>query len=165
MCNFYLLLAIVVINGKKTSKIDNKTQPSLCLQTWLQQNLRISTNRKYRIYMNVFLQPDVLKTWHFVNLTFCKPDVLQTWRFVNLTFQTFWNRTFWNLTFCGCTVSRPFHAIVGRIMLQLTWFYVIVSHSRSLLNSLRSSCPLSRQKLTSQRGSWPLCAVVDLCAQ
>jgi hypothetical protein len=28
-----------------------------------------------------FLQPDVLKTWRFVNLTFCKPDVLQTWRF------------------------------------------------------------------------------------
>jgi hypothetical protein len=42
------------------SKIENKTQPSLCLQTWLQQNLRISTNHRYRIYMNVFLQPDVL---------------------------------------------------------------------------------------------------------
>ncbi len=58
--------------------------------------------------MDVFLQPDVLKTWRFVNLTFCKPDVLQTWRFVNLTFQTFWNQTYWNLTywnltFCGWT--------------------------------------------------------------
>ena len=44
---FYLLLAIIVIYGKKPSKIQNKTQPSLCLQTWLQQNLRISTNHKY----------------------------------------------------------------------------------------------------------------------
>jgi hypothetical protein len=54
--------------AKKTSKIENKTRPSLCLQTWLQQNLRISTNHKYRLYMymDVFLQPDVLK-----------PDVLQ----------------------------------------------------------------------------------------
>ncbi len=71
----------MVIYDKKTSKIENETQPSLCLQTWLQQNLRISTNHKYRIYMDAFLQPDVLKTWRFVNLTFCKPDVLQTWRF------------------------------------------------------------------------------------
>jgi hypothetical protein len=36
--------------ARKPSKIENKTQPSLCLQTWLQQNLRISTNHKYRIY-------------------------------------------------------------------------------------------------------------------
>jgi hypothetical protein len=36
--------------ASKPSKIENKTQPSLCLQTWLQQNLRISTNHKYRIY-------------------------------------------------------------------------------------------------------------------
>ncbi len=61
---------------QKNSKIENKTQPSPCLQTWLQQNLRISTNHKYRIYMDGFLQPDVLKTRRFVNLTFCKPDVL-----------------------------------------------------------------------------------------
>jgi len=61
---------------KNPSKIENKTHPSLCLQTWLQQDLRISTNHKYRIYMDVFLQPDILKTWRFVNLTFCKPDVL-----------------------------------------------------------------------------------------
>ncbi len=27
------------------------------------------------LYMDVFLQPEVLKTWRFVNLTFCKPDV------------------------------------------------------------------------------------------
>jgi hypothetical protein len=47
---------------KKPSKIENKTHPSLCLQTWLQQNLWISTNHKYRIYMDVFLQADVLKT-------------------------------------------------------------------------------------------------------
>jgi hypothetical protein len=70
----------MVYYGKKPSKIENKTQPSLFLQTWLQQNLRISTNHKYRIYMDVFLQPDVLKlgvlyALHFVNLTFCKPDV------------------------------------------------------------------------------------------
>ena len=58
------------------SKIENKTQPSLFLQTWLQHNLRISTNHKYRIFMDFILQPDVLKTWRFVNLTFCKPDVL-----------------------------------------------------------------------------------------
>jgi hypothetical protein len=51
-----------VICDKKTSKIENKTQPSLCLQTWLQHNLRISTYHKYRIFMDVFLQPDVLKT-------------------------------------------------------------------------------------------------------
>jgi len=36
---------------------------------------------------------------------FLQPGVLKTWRFVNLTFQTFWNRTFWNLTFCGCTLK------------------------------------------------------------
>jgi hypothetical protein len=35
--------------AKHSSKIENKTQPSLCLQTWLQQNLRISTNHQYRI--------------------------------------------------------------------------------------------------------------------
>ncbi len=63
------------------------------------------------IYGCFFLQPDVLKTWRFVNLTFCKPDVLLSWRFVNLTFQTFWNRTFcnltfWNLTFCGFTLQN-----------------------------------------------------------
>ncbi len=74
--------------AKKNSKIENKTQPSLCLQTWLQQNLRISTNHKYRIYMDVFLQPDVLKTWRFVNLTFCKPDILQTRRFETGRFET-----------------------------------------------------------------------------
>ncbi len=88
------------VYGKTTpSTIENKTQPSLCLQTWLQQNLRISTNHKYRIYMDVFLQPDVLKNWRSVNLTFCKPDVLLSWRFVNLTFQMFWNRTFWTWCF------------------------------------------------------------------
>jgi hypothetical protein len=53
--------------AKKPSKIENESQPSLCLQTWLQQNLRISTNHKYRIYVDVL-------TWCFVNLTFCKPD-------------------------------------------------------------------------------------------
>jgi hypothetical protein len=52
----------MVIYDKKTSKIENKTQPSLCLQTWLQQNLQISTNHNYRLFMDVFLQPDVLKT-------------------------------------------------------------------------------------------------------
>jgi hypothetical protein len=62
ICHFYLLLAIMVIYDKKTSKIENKTQPSPCLQTWLQKNLRISTNHKYRIFIVVFLQPDVLKT-------------------------------------------------------------------------------------------------------
>ncbi len=82
--------------AKKPSKIENKTRPSLCLQIWLQQNLRISNNHKYRIYMDVF------KTWCFVNLTFSKPDVLWNWHFVNLTF---WNLTFWNLTFCGCTLN------------------------------------------------------------
>jgi hypothetical protein len=56
--------------AKKPSKIENKTQLSLCLQTGLQQNLRISTNHKYRIYMDVFLQPDVLKTWRFVGVPF-----------------------------------------------------------------------------------------------
>jgi hypothetical protein len=45
----------MVIYGKKTSKIENKTRPSLCLPTWLQQNLRISTNHNYGIYMDVFL--------------------------------------------------------------------------------------------------------------
>jgi hypothetical protein len=78
----YLYLSSLLITShygdiwQKTSKIENKTQPSLCLQTWLQHNLRISTNHKYpRIFINVFLQPDILKTWHFVSLTFCKPDV------------------------------------------------------------------------------------------
>jgi hypothetical protein len=40
--------------AKKPSKIENKTQPSLCLQTWLQQILPVSTNHKYRLYMDVF---------------------------------------------------------------------------------------------------------------
>jgi hypothetical protein len=40
------------------------------LQTWLQQNLRISTNHKYRIYIG-FLKPDVLKP------DVLKPDVLE----------------------------------------------------------------------------------------
>jgi len=48
--------------AKQPSKIENKTQPSLCLQTWLQQNLQISTNHNYRLFMDIFLQPDVLKT-------------------------------------------------------------------------------------------------------
>jgi hypothetical protein len=60
----------MVIYGKITYKIENKTQPSLCLQTWLQQNLRISTNHKYRIYKDVFFS-----TRRFEDLTFCKPDV------------------------------------------------------------------------------------------
>ncbi len=38
---------------------------SLCLQTWLQQNLRISTNHKYRIY-----------GCFFCNRTFWRSDVL-----------------------------------------------------------------------------------------
>ncbi len=41
----------MVIYGKKTSKIENKTQTSLCLQTWLQQNLLNSTTS-----MAIFLQ-------------------------------------------------------------------------------------------------------------
>jgi len=56
-------ILIMLIYGKKPSKIENKPQPSLCLQTLLQQNLRISTNHKYlqNLY-GCFLQPDVLKT-------------------------------------------------------------------------------------------------------
>jgi hypothetical protein len=47
----------------KPSKIENKTQPSLCLQTWLKQNpCGFSAKHKYRIYMDVFFQPDILKT-------------------------------------------------------------------------------------------------------
>ncbi len=59
----------MVIYGKKTSKIENKTQPSLCLQTWLQQSLRISTNHKYR-YIWIFFA-----TGRFEDLMFCKPNV------------------------------------------------------------------------------------------
>jgi hypothetical protein len=59
----YLLLAIMVIYDKKTSKIENKTQPSLCLQTW--------TSTEY-IYVCFFA------TRRFENLTFCKPDILST---------------------------------------------------------------------------------------
>jgi hypothetical protein len=65
------LLLIMVIYGKINSKIENKTQPSLCLKTWLQQNLLISTNHKYRIYKDV-----IFSTRHFEDLTFCKPDIL-----------------------------------------------------------------------------------------
>jgi hypothetical protein len=57
--------------AKQPPKIENKTQPSLCLQTWLQQNLRISTNHKYRIYMDGFFA-----TGRFEDLTFSKPDIL-----------------------------------------------------------------------------------------
>jgi hypothetical protein len=54
----------MVIYGKKTSKIENKTHPSLCLQTWLQQNLRIppSTSTEY-IWM-------FFATGRFEDLTF-----------------------------------------------------------------------------------------------
>jgi hypothetical protein len=55
---------------KKTLKIENKTQPSLCLQKWLQHNQRISTNHKYRIFMMFFA------TGRFEDLTFCKHDIL-----------------------------------------------------------------------------------------
>jgi hypothetical protein len=65
------LLLIMVIYGKKPSKIENKTQSSLCLQTWLQQNLRISTNHKYQSIYGCFLA-----TGRFEDLTFCKPDIL-----------------------------------------------------------------------------------------
>ncbi len=96
MCHFYV--TIMVIYGKKTSKIENKTQPANMTAT----NLRFSTYHKYRIDMDVFWKrtfwgPDVLTTWRFINLTFCKLH------FVNLRFQAFWKRTFWNLTFCECT--------------------------------------------------------------
>jgi hypothetical protein len=57
--------------AKQPYKIENKTQPSLCLQTLLQQNLRISTNHKYSIYTDVFFA-----TGRFEDLTFCKPDIL-----------------------------------------------------------------------------------------
>jgi hypothetical protein len=56
--------------AKSPSKLENKTLPSLCLPTWLQQNLRISTNHKYRIYTWMFFA-----TGRFEDLTFCKPDV------------------------------------------------------------------------------------------
>ncbi len=59
--------------AKKTSKIENKTQPSLFLQTCLQQNLRISTNHKYRIYEYM---DDFFATGRFEDLMFCKPDIL-----------------------------------------------------------------------------------------
>ncbi len=66
----------MVIYGKKTSKIENKTQPSLCLEAWLQQNLRISTNHKYRIYRDFFFATGRFEDLTFDDLTFCKPDVL-----------------------------------------------------------------------------------------
>jgi hypothetical protein len=40
--------------AKNASKIENKTLPSLSLQTRLQLKLRISTNHKYNIFMDVF---------------------------------------------------------------------------------------------------------------
>ncbi len=76
----------MVINGQKPSKIENKTQPSLCLQTWLQQNLRISTNHKYRIYRVAALFPE-----HFQSFT------------VALQF-VFLNNSF------GCTASAIFRS-------------------------------------------------------
>jgi hypothetical protein len=47
--------------AKKTSEIENKTRPSLCLQTWLQQNL---------LYGCFFA------TGRFEDLRFGKHDVL-----------------------------------------------------------------------------------------
>jgi hypothetical protein len=53
-------------------------------QTWLQQNLQISTNTEYGCFLQTFLKsfckPDVLDV--FVNLTFC--NVLK--RFVSVPF-------------------------------------------------------------------------------
>jgi hypothetical protein len=46
----------------KPSKRENKTKPSLCLQTWLKQNpCGFSAKHKYTS-MDVFFQPDILKT-------------------------------------------------------------------------------------------------------
>jgi hypothetical protein len=69
--NECVILLIMVIYGKKPSKIENKTQLSLCLQSWPQQNLRISTNHKYRIYMDAFFG-----TGRFEDLRFCKSCIL-----------------------------------------------------------------------------------------
>jgi hypothetical protein len=59
--------------AKKTSKIENKTQESLCLQTWLQPATEPAD----------FHQPQVqniygcfFATRRFEYLTFCKPDIL-----------------------------------------------------------------------------------------
>jgi hypothetical protein len=52
----------MVIYGKKKPL---KKRIKHSLQTWLQQNLLISTNRKYRIYMDVFFA-----TGRFEDLTF-----------------------------------------------------------------------------------------------
>jgi hypothetical protein len=52
--------------AKQPSEIENKTQPSFCLQTWLQQNLRIfppTTSTEY-IWMFFFA------TGRFEDLTF-----------------------------------------------------------------------------------------------
>jgi hypothetical protein len=57
--------------AKQPSKIENKTQPSLCLQTWLQQNLRISTNSQVENIYGCFFA-----TGRFEDLAFCKPDIL-----------------------------------------------------------------------------------------
>jgi hypothetical protein len=60
--------------AKQPSKIENKTQPSLCLQTWLQQNLRISTNNNQQQVQNIY--GCFFATGRFEDQTFCKPAIL-----------------------------------------------------------------------------------------
>jgi hypothetical protein len=61
----------MVIYDKETSKIENKTQPSLCLQTWLKHNLRIFHQPQVQNIYGCFFA-----TGRFEDLTFCKPDIL-----------------------------------------------------------------------------------------
>ncbi len=66
---------MVIYSKKNLINIENKTRPSLCLQTWLQQNLRISTNHKDRIYIihGCFFETGRFEIWRF-----------KTWRFVGV---------------------------------------------------------------------------------
>ncbi len=61
--------------AKKPCKIENKTQPiTLTANMAATEPADFHQPQVQNIY-GCFLQPDVLKTWRFVNLTFCKPDV------------------------------------------------------------------------------------------
>ncbi len=61
--------------AKQPSKIENKTQPANLAATEPAADFHQPQVQNIHIWM-FFLQPDVLKTCRFDDLTFCKSDVL-----------------------------------------------------------------------------------------
>ncbi len=54
-----------------------------------------------------FWRPDVLETWHFVNLTFCKPDFCKA-DVSDVLKPDVLQPDVLNLTLCGCTIDTVY---------------------------------------------------------